>query len=192
MLKLEPLHTPWSPQWVKERAQTPGLPKPEIIGDALTYLNKRTSQQQIANNVKTFKAETGKLIAEQRESGTPDKICAEAFLAQVKEVSATPGLAVSETGAVRFLDFGGALQTSPSRGQLPPLPDFTKRGDAISIALEYCNARAKAKEEGQNLEKVEEVKTAIARPLTAAKDSGVPDFMLEDALHETIAENGLQ
>lgn len=190
--RLEPLSTPWSPQWLEERAATPGLGKPEIIGDALTFLNKRTKRQQIMNSVKSFKAEAGKLIAEQKEAGTPAPILQEALVAQVKALSVHPGITVSEGGAVRFLDFGATLQTSPSRGQLPPLPDYSKRrGDAVTMALDYCNARSKAKGETKEMEKVEQVKTAIGEPLKLAKEKDVPDYLLEEGLLETLAETGI-
>jgi len=166
---------------MEERAQTPGARSPEIVGDALAFLNKRTKRQQMFNSVKTFKSETVQLVTEQREAGTPDKLIAEALTEQVKEVA----------GPVRKIDFNSSLTPSPSRGELPPLPDYTGGGDAISIALKFLNARSKAKGEGKEMEKVASVKTLIGQPLGKAKETGVPDFLLEDALAETLAETGL-
>ena len=205
--KLEPLNTPWSKAWVAERAATPSSPKPEsrptglertsslpsvpgpshahrsrarsvpaaaVVGDALTYLNKRTKRQQMMNDVKKFKTDTLTVLTEAREAGTPGKGLTEAVRLQLKEINTT----------MRQLNF----EEEESKPQAPPFPDYTKRGDAISIALSYLNKRSKAKEAKAEAEKVDKVKESIAPLLDAAKESGVPDYLLEDALNETLAE----
>ena len=98
--RLEPIALPWTPQWNQERAATPGLQKPEIMGDALTFLNKRTKRQQIMNNVKAFKDETTKFISEQKEAGTPVPILREAIVETVKGLSVHPDISVAQDDAV--------------------------------------------------------------------------------------------
>ena len=169
--RLEPIHAPYSPGWKAERAKTPPSfrPKPEIISDSLTYLDKRSKRQSVMHSVTKFKADASKVLAELQETGTPKKHCLEA-LRRTQLQGATYG------GVNRSLDFG-----TPLAGRLRP--NYNKSSTTIFAALEFFKRRAQAIEDGK-INTVKDKVQEVARE--AASASGVPDYLLDEAVAEML------
>ena len=170
--KLEPIHAPYSPGWKAERAKTPPSmrPKPEIITDTLTYLDKRSKRQALMKSVTKFKADATKALGEAQEAGTPQKNVIEA-LRRLQLQGATHGMGVNRT-----LDFG-----TPMAGRLRP--NYNKGSTTIFAALEFFKRRAEANENAK-IDKVKESVQKVAREV--AETSGVPDYLLDQAVAELL------
>ena len=145
-------------------------PKPEIISDTLTYLDKRSKRQALMHSVKKFKADTTKALAEMQEAGTPQKHVLEA-LRRTQLQGATYGMGVNRT-----LDFG-----TPLAGRLRP--NYNKSNTTIFAALEFFKRRAQ-KNEDDKIDKVKESVQKVAREI--AESSGVPDYLLDEAVAEML------
>ena len=169
-VKLQPLNRPYSPGWHAERAKTPPSmqKKPEIVMDALTFLDKRSKRALIMNSVNKFKLDATAKLSEAREAGTPDKYITEALRR------------THVNGTVRTLNFS---DDAPAiAGSLRPKYSSSK-ATTISIAMDFLKAR-RARNEDAKIDKVKSTVSDLAQKFAA--ESGVPEYLLDDAVADLL------
>lgn len=184
---LKPLHPPQSPGWLAEqkalqatpRGITPYRPKTSTASDALTYLKKRSEQQQVRKLADGYKGDVDGAVAAAREAETPADGLADALRQQIK-------------GVARVLDFDAADDKGgDEKGALTLNYTSTPRSgykSTASIALDFLNRRTAAIQAAKEAAKVSAFKTALGDAQVVAEERGVPRQLIQEALEKTLED----